>query len=692
MSGDTDEIRKKKAMILANALAEAERQEAEQQQTAPAPSGPPQVPEGFFMNPVTGQMTSRALLKNNIEPSQSRAVLGGAMQGVGFNFGDELIGAAGYLQGGPEMARYRMEQARATLEADREAYPKTSIGGEIGGALVPAAVSAPYALGRTLWGTVARGIGIRATEGTLFGSGRGEGMKDRAVKAGQDAVVGAAVGGIAPAAFRAAKAGFNAAKDPASGIVDALLDRPSQGRANRAISSSLQRSGQTAEEVTQAVQGASREGQPDFRLMDALGMPGQRRASGVARAGGEGAADLARFLNQRQLDQGDRISGFVEDAFGFKANTPTTPGTELVPGGQDIPKTLGGVLSGRQTTAQRTIEALQAARKSAGDINYDAARANAGPVDVRGALSVIDERLAPMRGSGVKGDRIDALYARFEAKLAAPAKALNPGETARELSDFDRVLGVRREVQDAVSKARVKGAKFEASQLSKLDRALDTALEDASALYRRANDEFRTASRVIDAVGQGADMTRRGSRSADNVEEFARMTADQQSAARVGYSDRLLANLEANPGPTANLARPFGSTKVTAETGAMATNPEVFQNRITREGQMFETQQRALRGALTADNLEDVNDTTGQIANIVRSLRSAGAGGAAGAAVQAVAPYAKGQNAATRNLIAEILMSADPATALAPAILQATRSNQSQIAASAMARAIAQRR
>ncbi|MGY6696057.1 MAG: hypothetical protein ACXIUW_08545 [Roseinatronobacter sp.] len=52
-----------------------------------------------------------------------------------------------------------------------------------------------------------------------------------------------------------------------------------------------------------------------YRLADALGEPGQRQLSGLVRSGGEGSDDIARFLQQRQLDQPDRMSQFIGEAF-----------------------------------------------------------------------------------------------------------------------------------------------------------------------------------------------------------------------------------------------------------------------------------------------------------------------------------------------------------------------------------------
>ncbi len=70
-------------------------------------------------------------------------------------------------------------------------------------------------------------------------------------------------------------------------------------------------------------------------------------------------------------------------------------------------------------TAAQTTGALKDARSAAANTAYDAARSNAAPVDVGGALSVIDARVGGMRGSGVTGDGIDAKLTGYRQRLAA---------------------------------------------------------------------------------------------------------------------------------------------------------------------------------------------------------------------------------------------------------------------------------
>lgn len=640
-------------------------------ETAPAaPRNPDgtygQPPEGFVLNPATGQMEDvRSPNNPNIPTGRAASFAVGAGQGLGFGGFDEAVAGLGALTGGDydyDLARMREVDRRAS-----EDHPGFYYGGLVPGA-VASSVSLGKALGinptgKTMVDTMARGAGIGAGEGALWGALSGEGgAAARGRNAVTNALIGGLVGGAAPPVVGAAGWGARKVGDLVGGGVDALVGRANQGRANRSLMEMLKRAGRSVDDVSDDVARAAREGQPEYRLMDAAGVAGQRRASGITRAGGDGADDLANFLRQRQMDQADRVAGFVDEGFG-----------------------LGG-----ETAAQRAAR-LTADRGTAADAAYGAARGNAAPVDVRDALAVIDDRIGGMQGSGVAGDGIDGMLSRYRSRLAAqPGGQKFPGASSVELSDFNRVLGVKQDVQDAIGAAVRAGRNNEARELGKLVTALDAALEDASPMYRAANDEFARASRVIGALDEGAGMIRPNRRAADTVAQFQAMTPEQQAAARAGYGDRALARIEANASPTSNVAKPFTSTKMAAEADVMAADPRLFRDRIAREGAMWETQNRALGGSRTADNLQDIADT-GVMADMGRAARDAFTGrigSAIGTVAGRVGNVATGQNEATRALIARMLMSGDPKQALAQALRQKTTSQGRRRIAEALTRAL----
>lgn len=595
--------------------------------------------DGLTYDPRTGTYKNRNAIVEGYEPTRTDAAIGGVTQGTGLNWGDEAIGAMASVVEGPEYGPLRREQARGQFERQQEAFPYTYGGAELAGNVATGSMALPWSTGAGLFGTVGRGIGIGALEGTIYGSGKGEGLEDRANQAAQYGMVGGAIGGLSPIAVAGIRRGGQAAWDMATGGLDTMLNRGGQNRARRAVVDALVKSGKSLDEVQDAVTTAAREGQPDFRAMDAMGNAGRRAANSITRKGGDGAEELFNFLDARQSAAAERLAPFIDEAYG-----------------------MGG------KTANQTRTAMTAARDQAADVAYGAARGNASPVDIRGALAVIDDRIGGMSGSNVAGDSIDGRLASFRNRLAAsPAP---DGEISRELSDFDRVLGVKQDVQDAIGVAVRAGRNNEARELGKLVKALDEALEASSDMYRTANDGFRTASQNIDAIDTGAGFVAPSRRSADTIEEFSRLTPEQQTAARVGAGDKMLAKLEANPAPTANKAKPFQSPKMRAETEAMTLDPDLFARRIGREDAMWQTQNTALRGSQTVNNAEDVA-SNGMGANLVRAARSLMnfQGGDALANVgAALGPIVQGQNEPTRQIIAQILMSSDPEAALRSAV------------------------
>jgi hypothetical protein len=623
-----------------------------------------QPPEGFVQNTMTGQMEDiRSPNNPNIPTGRGTALAAGLAQGVTFGASDEGTAAIGTMMNPGSNYDYELARAREINRRGAEDQPLAYYGG-----LIPGAAASSYMgarglgvnlTGPTLLNTVGRSAGAGAVEGALYGFNTGEGgAGNRAGSAVNEAVLGAGIGAAAPYVVAGGRAAFNTARDVVEGGVDAAIGRANQGRANRAIIDTLNKSGRSLDDVADDVARAAREGQPEFRTMDALGLAGQRRTSGVVRAGGDGAEEIAQFLNQRQLDQVDRVGSFVDDAFGSTG-----------------------------TTAAQTRESLTAARGAQADAAYAAARGNAAPVDVRGALSVIDDRIGGMQGMNVAGDGIDGRLASFRSRLAASTPP--DGATGVELSDFDRVLGVKQDVQDAIGAAVRAGRNNEARELGKLSAALDQALEASSDGYRAANDGFREASRTIEAVDTGAQMATRG-RAADTVPAFQAMTPDQQNAARVGYANSIIDDLERNRATTANAARQFNSTKRATEAQAMATDPRLFGDRIARENTMWETQNRALGGSRTADNLQDIGEL-GPRAEIARALLDIGNlqfGQAAGRVGNAIAPAVTGMNESTRKLIADALMSSDPRAALASAMRQESLSQGQRRVFEALTRAI----
>lgn len=569
--------------------------------------------------------------------------------------GDEASAlATGMLPGRTyedELARYRANEQDLGLAGQLSADIAGGVVGALaagGSNLLPQASSM---LGRMGYGLGA-GAAMGATQGFMEGEG---GLSDRLGGAAQGGLIGGAMGGAAPAVIAGGRALAGTARDMLGGGLDTVMGRASRGRADRAIARTMERSGMDRDAIARALSEAAQDGQSEFRIMDALGKPGQRRASGIVRGGEEGADDLARFLAQRQLDQTDRVGGLIEDQLGFRGTPNVASGSSVVPEGYIFTDTMDDVLGRGTRSAAQADAALRSARSAGANARYSAAREGARPVDIRGVVASIDERLGPMSGVDIAGDSIDASFQKYRNRLIQ--------ETADgqiELSDFQRVLGVKQDLQDEIGKAVRAGENNKVAQLTGLSRQLDEALEASSEGYRAANDAFRSDSRVIDALARGSEMSR-GGRAVDNLAELGAMTPTQRNAARIGYGDDRLRMMEATRGETTNRMLPFNASKAQQEMGALAQDPAMWERQRARENTMWKTQNRALGGSMTADNLSDISDN-GLMSDVAKSLGEMATGNfrnSLGNAANSVARAAGGLNAPTRELIARALMSGD---------------------------------
>ncbi len=183
------------------ARANAIRRMAEQR--ANSVTTPSQPPEDMFMNPQTGQMTSRELLQNAAPTSVPGALMTGAMQGYSLSTVDEAAGAMG--------GDFMREKARAQIDANAEAHPIASTIGQVAGA-----VFSPINKVMGPVNTVKKGAAVGVAYGGIEGFFSGEGgATARLENAGWNATTGALFSGLTSSlgkgVHKAVQAAFNRA-------------------------------------------------------------------------------------------------------------------------------------------------------------------------------------------------------------------------------------------------------------------------------------------------------------------------------------------------------------------------------------------------------------------------------------------------------------------------------------------------
>jgi hypothetical protein len=658
----------------ATALAAVIRQmEADASAGLAAPNAQPEPAGGVSINPdnvsqvsipaiaAGGQSILDFGFKDNIDAAVIAGILGGVPEG------DRGVDLFNY--GTPTADRYAAmrDQQRGVWDQYQQDAPNSFAAGQIGAGIMQTGGLNPVAAGTSLLKTMGLMGLFGGVEGAAYNAGTGN--ADTWGELAGDATAGGILGTVAGAGVVPAVAGVRGLLDDFVGGLYASarnVARPS--RAGRTIARAMQRTDKPLGDIEQAIFQAHAQGQPMFTTADAMGQPGQRLLAGVARSPGDGSRRILEYLDQRQLGQADRLGAFLDDAL----NTP-------------------------ETAAQRAA-LLERERSAAADVNYPAARDVATPVDIQGALDMIDGRLSQltvpgMEGAGINGGRLDNLLARYRAQLAVPASNLPEGVAAANLSDFSRVLEVKQSISDDIGEAVRAGRGNEARLLTELRNSLDAALQRSSDGYRLANDTFRAQSQALDAIPLGAEVAARKGRVEDALDIYNGLPTaqqptgqtlpvpqgyvfppDAQAAFRAGYGDRLQAVIE-NQVPGANSARPLTTPKNTAMLQQMATDPQLLADRIAREQTMFQTQFMAQGGSPTANLTQDIADVADGAPTIVEGLLSPKQ-----TLVRMIGTQAgnilTGTNEKTRKLIADALLSPDPRTSIADLMTQAALSGQ----------------
>lgn len=139
------------------------------------------------------------------------------------------------------------------------------------------------------------------------------------------------------------------------------------------------------------------------------------------------------------------------------------------------------------------------------------------------------------------------------------------------------------------------------------------------------------------------------------------MTPEQQQAFRAGYADPLIESAQSAAVGT-NKARPLISEATAAEFPAFAAPGRADQlgRRLGREQTMFETNQTALGGSRTADNLADAGDMRSFDPGVMASLLRGQPIQAAINGVTNLIANAQGRSPAVMDQIARALIETRP--------------------------------
>jgi hypothetical protein len=322
---------------------------------------------------------------------------------------------------------------------------------------------------------------------------------------------------------------------------------------------------------------------------------------------------------------GRQVGGFVDEAFNTHGNT-----------------------------ADEFVQLMENARTRAGDVRYDAARATAGDVDLNRTLQTLEDIRDP---AGVLGSPVTSGQTVAPGGVEQAARLIGrEGAGPTGAADFNVMLDTKRQIGDIASEAQRAGRNYEASQVGRIQRELDSALQQASPGYRRANDTFSRMSRPIEAVEQGQRAVGRG-RAADNINTFNQMERPGQRGFRVGYADKLNESL-GGPSVGGRINQMLHGD-MADEIGAFATpgKADLLNEQLQRSADMIRTGNIANGGSPTAELLSQQGDIGIDPIAAGGQLLSGNVGGAIKSLLGGLSNGMNGNTEAVRNQLIPMLLS-----------------------------------
>ena len=476
--------------------------------------------------------------------------------------------------------------------------------------------------------------------GGFSGAMEGNGLAERGENALKGAGLGLAIGGLAPFAL----SGVKAIASPIASNIKARVNP--EGYAQGQVARAVHDSGLTPGQVGQQVTNANAAGQGVFTVADALGNPGQRMLSTVARAPGQGRTDVVNFLESRQAGQGDRLLQITDDALGAGATA-------------------------RQTSSQLTKKA----QGESAPLYQEAL--NQKPVWNERIQQFFDD---PITKAGLKeGVAVQRLESLAQGKKFDPNDYAITGFNEAGDPIMSGVPNMR--TINLIKKGwdkQLEGYRDSTTGRLMLDeygRALDsvrrsflTEVDAVNPVYAKARALYAGPAQVRDAVAMGGKAAGRG-RAADNLDQFNALPDASQQGFRTGYADRLSQGVERGAFGV-NKVRPLTSDKAGTELKALSLHQgpvapgqlDPLSQRLAREQTMFETRNQALGGSRTADNLADADGmgVSPELVGFIGQVLHGNIGGAVRYALQAGSNFVTGNTPAVRQEVANILLQRGP--------------------------------
>lgn len=237
---------------------------------------------------------------------QAKSFLGSAFQSLTLGFGDEAVGNLVGLVTNKTTSQ-AIDDYRAGLAQVQAAAPGYATAGGIAGALAPAAMTGGVGAGAGILGRMGAGaaVGAGTAAATAIGSGTGT-LGQRAEGVGVPAVVGGALGGLAPLASSA----VGTVLKPIASKVNIVSKMPgasnARDQADALLHRAFERDGLKLEDLVDQARNAANQGKP-LTISEIGGENVRGLMAASAGVPGKAKQTLLTGMEDRQVGQGGRL-------------------------------------------------------------------------------------------------------------------------------------------------------------------------------------------------------------------------------------------------------------------------------------------------------------------------------------------------------------------------------------------------
>ena len=405
---------------------------------------------------------NQAIGPKDTDPTGLKGAGRGFLDTATFGFSDEIAGAVRAAVPGGLDYRQGRDQARASMDAAKQASPKAFLGGQIAGGLATAAVPIGAA-GRaaSLGGAITKGAAVGAGSGALYGAGNAKEMENVPGDALVGGAVGGVVGGVVPGVVAGGKALVSPVVRGAKGAVQRMAPQSqlAQQLAARQLTSGGGRATAKAEgylarqfgrdQVDLATIGAGAADDP--RLMLNMGGRNVTRAAQTAQSIPSAATDeLPNAIRGQLAGAGARTVKAIEGATGGRIASPKAYRQELTKAGSAKVRPLYKAmeqtavqidddlakLTGMEPGSQTTLKALDTMKRKM-DRTVSALTKKEARSGIDGAEA---EVLATTRQSrNALRDRLVGQFDDYRVALEKSAEYIKPREAFRAGEKFMRL-------------------------------------------------------------------------------------------------------------------------------------------------------------------------------------------------------------------------------------------------------------